>query len=610
MTRRMHAAIASVLIVLLFAATNVIISRWLSGARVDLTGAKLYTLSESADRVVSRLVEPVELEFVYSRAAAADLPGLQTHAGRVRELLREIEMRAGGKVILNETNPAPFSDEEDRVALAGLAPVDDGGDPVFLGIIGRNTVDDLIVIPFLSPSRDVFLEYDLIRLIAQLDDPSPPVVALLSNLPGFQGDGTSPQAAFILQEMARLFRVRPLPPDFEEIPPDTDMLMLVNPPPLDEARQYMIDQFLLAKGRALIALDPASRVAAATGARYTSSSLGLLAETIGVQLAGGAVADPVLALPVEVDAGGGRASVVGQPLFIAVPRALMAPDDPVTGDLTRPINFGAAGELVFSDSMEREVERLVESSAEAMSFPADEAARGPSPRAVYEGMQPPAKMRVLAARVTGSLSTAFPDGPPAGFHAAEDAEPRFARPQTNASIVLIGDSDFLADGFHIDPTTRDPVADNAAFVLNILDNIAGGNALSELRSRAPALRPMTRIDEMRRAAETRMFEEQRELEQQLAQFEQRLEELESAGSSALPAGRSADIGDDPEVLLQREQILTARSQLREIERRYRADVDAVEETLVILNVWGMPLLAALAGVGVFVWRSRRRAAAR
>ena len=59
-----------------------------------------------------------------------------------------------------------------------------------------------------------------------------------------------------------------------------------------------------------------------------------------------AVADSTLALPVNVDIGGGRTAQVGQPLFPAPPPALMSRDDVITADLSRPINFGAPGRLI------------------------------------------------------------------------------------------------------------------------------------------------------------------------------------------------------------------------------------------------------------------------
>lgn len=608
MTRRTYVVFASALILVIFVAANTALSRWLSSARIDLTGNGLYTLSDSADEVVRRLVEPVELEFVYARNAAGDYPGIQSHAARVRELLREIETRAAGKVIIRETNPAPFSAEEDRVSLAGLTAVQESGDALFLGVIGRNSVDDLIVIPFLSPPRDAFLEYDLVRLIAQLDDPAPPVVALLSGLPGFQGDGGSAGDAFILKEMSRQFQVRPLSPDFEGIPEDTDILMMVNPPMLDEARQYQIDRFLRTNGRALIALDPASLVAAASGAmRQTSSSLGLLTEALGVRLAPSVVADPVLALPVEIDAGAGRRSVVGQPLFISVPKALMAADDPVTGDLTRPINFGAAGALEFAGGTEGlSFERLVESTAEAMTAPAEFAVRGPDPRAVFESMAQPAETKILAARVSGRLKDTFAIAPPDSEENRLELSVIEAPLPATADIIVVADSDFLADGFHLDPSTGEPIADNAALVLNALDNLAGGSALGALRSRAPATRPMTQLDEMRQEAQARLFEEQTALQTQLERFEARLAELDKATPRNLRGAGERTLASDPEMAELREQILEARSQLREIEGRYRADINRVEATLVALNIWLMPVLIVLLGIGAYLWRSRDR----
>lgn len=605
MRRQTFTLAASVLAAVLFIGANLAVSRALPGVRLDLTEDRLYTLSDAARHMLSRLVEPVELEFVYSRGAGGAYPGVQAHAARVRELLAEIREVSEGKVILTETNPRPFSADEDRVALAGLQPAQQGGDPLFLGLLGRNSVDDLIVIPFLSPSRDAFLEYDLVRLIAQLDDPVPPVIALVSGLPGFRGDGSNTGDAMLLREIARNFQIRPVAPDFEELPPDADILMLVAPLVLDEARQRAIVEFIRHRGRAFVALDSASVVAARLGANSTALGIGLITELIGVRLGAGVVADPVLALPVEVPSVGGRTSIVGQPAFVAIPPALMGRDDPVTGDLARSINLGAPGELQI-EQIGMQVQPLLESSSEAMMVPAELAVRGAGPRTISDAMQPPKGPRVLAARLAG------PVRPPSTIAmAAERARPNIedidAPRPTNANIIVVADSDFLADGFHIDPSTGEPVADNAAFVLNALDNLAGGSALGELRSRAPATRPMARIVEMRRAVEAEMFDEQRILEERLSALETSLLEREERQAESFASERTLDSVRDPEIVRLREEVLSARTELREIERRHRAHIESVEATVVAINVWFMPALVALAGFGVYLSRHRSRA---
>ena len=124
--------------------------------------------------------------------------------------MREIAAKRRRPGQIRETDPVPFSDDEDRITTAGLSPAPlEGGDPIYFGVIGRNSVDDIIAIPFLSPERDALLEYDLVRLIAQLDDPAPPKVAVISSLSAFQGDGTGEGDAFLLREMRRAFEVAP-----------------------------------------------------------------------------------------------------------------------------------------------------------------------------------------------------------------------------------------------------------------------------------------------------------------------------------------------------------------------------------------------------------------
>ena len=67
--------IASLLIAIVFVGLNLASWKWLAPARADFTANGLYTLSNSAKRVVQRLVEPVELELVYSRSVGAETAG-------------------------------------------------------------------------------------------------------------------------------------------------------------------------------------------------------------------------------------------------------------------------------------------------------------------------------------------------------------------------------------------------------------------------------------------------------------------------------------------------------------------------------------------------------
>jgi ABC-type uncharacterized transport system involved in gliding motility auxiliary subunit len=617
MKRGLFASLASLAAIAMFAGVNLAAWKWLAPARLDFTGNGLYTLSDSAKVVVDRLVEPVELQFVYSRGIGTNFPAVRAHADRVRELMHEIAARANGKVRITEIDPEPFSEDEDRISSAGLTPAPtEGGDPLYLGVIGRNSVDDVIAIPYLAPERDANLEYDLVRLIAQLDDPAPPKVAVISSLPAYQGDGRGQGDAFVLKEMRRAFDVVPVDPDFRSLPAGTDVLMLVHPAPMSDWQQYLIDQFLLRKGRALIAVDPVSRVALALQGRHAipSSSLGKLEASLGVHVGAEAVADRAMALPVETDMGGGRKVVEGQPLFIAVPKALMGPSDAVTSDLSRAVNFGIAGAIRAQPTPGVIVTTLAETTNGAALVPGDIASEAPAPRQVIAAMKPAGGPIVVAARVAGDLKSAFaappqadlPEDPTLADLARQEiasAPPYIAKSETPAQVVLVADSDAFDDSFYINPNTAAPVADNAAFILNALDNLGGDEALMALRSRSPAARPMERVDALRASARERLYQQQSSLEKRLTETQARLDRLQAARPAGAPA-RTAE--ETAEIDAFRAESAQIRQRLRGVEREFRRDIDRLARQLELVNVWLPPLVVAALGLLLFAVRGRRR----
>ncbi|MEZ5938737.1 MAG: GldG family protein [Hyphomonadaceae bacterium] len=620
--RRRYALLAGLAAILAFAGGNLALGKWFAGARIDFTQARLYTLSTSAKQVLRRLVEPVELELVYSREAGAAAPGARAHAERVRELLHEIALQSGGKVRVRELDPEPFSEEEDRVSDAGLSPVPvEGGDPIYLGVIGRNTTADTIVIPFLSPDRDALLEYELVRLIAQLDDPSPPVVAVLSSSLSYLGDGGDAADAFILREMSRSFRIRTVSPDFVTLPADADILLAFHPPQLSDWQAYQVEQFILAKGRAILAFDPAARVEAAMERRSASAMPRSLSDLLGAEISADVLADPELAMRVTVDAGGGRTAMRSQPLFIAATPDHMSRRDPVTADLTRDINLGLTGWLIPGTDASTSFEPLLTSSAEAVAVPAAEALATDDTRALIENGVRLGEPKPLAARISGNLLSHFASAPRPAMTGdpLRDAEIReevssapapLIRSARPAQVVLIADTDVFEDAFYINQKTGAPAADNAAFLLNALDNLAGDDALAELRSRTPAARPLERIEAMYTRARSRMEAEQAQLEARLSEIEPRLAALQRRRNAEISQAPSRVVEDSPDLRAARDEARSIRRQLRDIERDYRRDVDGLEAWLKFLNIWLPPLLAALCGVGVFIWRSRARGAAR
>ena len=591
-----------------FVGLNLAASATLDSVRLDLTERGLYRLSDGTREILRRLDEPVSLSFYYSRGEAAGYPAVRAYAARVRELLRGIAAASGGRVRLEEIDPEPFSQAEDRAIAAGLEPIPaEGGTSLFFGLVGRNAVDDARVIAVFDPAREARLEYDIAALIAALERARKPRVALISSLSLPSGEGANP----LIADLEAAFEVTRVEADFEALP-DADALIILHPGELSDAQLYRIDQFALTRGRVFAALDPMAHIALKPGPDGLPPLRASRASDLPRLLArwGAAFDDTVTVmdrengLPVQVIEEG-RPRTRAYPLWFSIPPAGFADDAPSVAALSRGINLGSPGLIKAIEGSGVEMRPLLTSSRDAARLDADIAAGSPAPAELLSGYAPADDAPlVIAARFSGRIETAFPNGPPAADIAFD---PSAHRDEGEAEIVLIADADWLDAAFFTrqGPGGAEVVADNAAFALNAMDRLAGDPALVDLRSRAPSERRMRRVDALRAEAESRYLALQTELEADLQQAEEDLARLNAQGAGSVLSGARAEDAERAEAL--RAEILETRARLRDIERGFRTEIDALERRLLIWTVWAPALGVALLALGIAGGRAAGRA---
>jgi ABC-type uncharacterized transport system involved in gliding motility auxiliary subunit len=627
MSARRYALIVFAALAVIFLAGNVVASSWFAGARLDLTENRLYSISKGTRDTLDGLAEPVTLTFYYSRDAAAAYPQVRTYGARVRELLQTYARRSRGKVRVVEVDPVRFTEAEDEAVAAGLEPLnpEQGADPIYLGLTGANAVDEKVTIPQLAWDREPFLEYEITRLISELQNVARKKVALITALPwepdlvseAAGGQGGQP---FVLGELARLADVQKLAADFTGIDPDVDILAIIHPWALNEQQLYVVDQFLMAKGRAFIALDPAAIMAAQAAGPFgmpmappqSASSLPMFLQKWGVVIGEEVVIDRANALPIQTMGPAGQPVVMPQPLFFAIPADKLGRDDLITANLARGMNVGAPGALTWTATPGLTVTPLARTSGETMRIPAELALSRPDPAMLLRQYVPASRQETVAVRIAGKLASAFA-AKPATVAAAPDAK-HLAGSAGEAAIVLVSDVDFLDDNFYLAGAPgggRQALLDNATFVLNAIDQLSGADALASLRSRAPSLRRMEVVERIRNDAQAQMVETQEQLQAELAETEQGLRALEAKGqgSGFFSGNLGAELTGEERAQIEkfRARTLEVRKQLRAVERGYRTELDRLEGWLILLNVWLAPILVA--GVGVYVmWRRQRRAA--
>ncbi len=611
-----------VALAVMFVITVTLTNGMMRGLRLDLTENRLYTLSDGTYRILENIPEPINLYFYYSDRATANIPALRAYAGRVEEMLQEFAQNSAGKLTVRFVDPLPFSEDEDRAAAFGLQELalPQASDPVYFGIAGTNSVGDEEILPFLEPSKEAFLEYDLAKLIHTLSVVDRPVIGLLSGLQMTAGFDPATQQMtqpwVITDQISQLFELRTLAADAQTIDADIDVLMVVHPSDLSSGTLYALDQFILAGGRALLLVDPyaeADRQAPPVPGMPSaggSSSLNALINAWGLSVdPENVVGDDRLALTVS---GMGNQPVRYLPL-LGLDATSMNREDVVTAGVDN-LNLGFAGHISVQEDAPVTVTPLLESSDLAAEIPAAGLGMLQDPDTLRAGFTPTGETFLLAARVQGNVPSAFPAGPPAlpdsdlqispdTGHLAESAEP--------INAILVADTDLLTDRLwvQVQPFLGQRLltafAGNADFISNALDNLSGSNDLISIRGRATYTRPFTRVQELQREAEARFRNTERQLQEELTNLETKLAELETGASD----DNLLLVNPAQQAELERfqEERLRIRRELRQVQRDLDQEIEDLGTRLTVINTFLIPLILTGAALALVVIRRRRRA---
>ena len=200
----------------------------------------------------------------------------------------------------------------------------------------------------------------------------------------------------------------------------------------------------------------------------------------------------------------------------------------------------------------------------------------PDPAKILADFKPQGGPRVIAARVHGVLHSAFTGPPPEpnGEKRPANFPAYIAETKAPANLVVVADSDILADRFWVriadffGQQTATPFSDNGPFVANLVDTLAGGDALIGLRARGDSSRPFTLVNTMQAEAEAQFRQTEQTLQTHLDDVQKQLQTLRQGsnpGDTEQAANAQAVI--TPE---QRAAIDAARKDIVETRQKLRA----------------------------------------
>ncbi len=602
-------------------------SKFLTGARLDLSENGLYSLSDGTERILKSIENPVTLTLFFSDKATSQLPALRTYAQRVEELIEEYVNLSDGKLIFEKVDPEPFSEAEDEAALAGLqgVPVGARGDVVYFGLRIKNESGSEEVIPFMQPDREAYLEYELTKLISSLSKTALPKVGIYSGIEiqgGFDYMTRQSRPAWtVLDFIQQGFQVEWIDDNATEIT-DIDVLVLIAPQKLSEQLKFAVDQFVMGGGRTIVYLDPYIETMAAQGGMPSvqRSDLAGLLPNWGVKLREDMFITD-FANSMVVGVGQSRNPVRHIGLLSINPQDSVgeAGQDIVVHGL-ESINWSSAGILDKVEASDVQVTPLVLTSDQAQPRETQLLTTLADPQSLMNDFAPTGERYMLAAKITGKAKTAFPDGiryteevelPEKEAGSPDAATEEQSEPETTEvnlpaknletdalRLLVVADSDVLSDRLWVQVQNFfgqqfvSPWADNGSFLVNAIENFSGHPDLIEIRSQGRFNRPFEKVEALRLDAEARFLEQQKLLEEELNTTESKLVELEQLRGDS----DGAMFSDEQAAELEKFQAekLKIRKQLRDVQHQLDQDIEALGTRLKLINIFLIPAL-------IFLW---------
>jgi ABC-type uncharacterized transport system involved in gliding motility auxiliary subunit len=615
----LYSTIGIVAVLLLLVAVNVIAAQ--VKQRVDLTAEKAYTLSPGTRAILSKLDTPVQIRFYCTRNVSAMPVFLTTYAQRVDDLLNEYRQASKGKIEIQRLNPEPDSDAEDSARLDGVEgqPLRTG-ERIYLGL-SVGMLDRKEAIPFLTPTRERLLEYDISRAIARVMTSEKPVIGVMSSLPvmggmnpiAMQRGQRQPPWAFI-SELQHDFNVKQVEVTADKIPDDIKVLVVIHPKSISETTQYALDQFVLRGGKLVAFVDPLCvldrpPVQNSMMPPQSTSTLDKLFRAWGVNFdTTKVVADREHVAQLQQGP---------NPAVLALDETAINKDDvvaaqadnlimPFSGMFTGEPGAGLTKTVLIKTSKNSDlVDPMMASMAGGQ---------------IAGSMNPSGIEYSLAIRLTGKFKTAFPEGKPKPSPAPspeqsppeKPAEPGLKESAQPNSVVLIGDADMIQDQVSIREIQGlgqrliMPLNSNLSFAQGTVEQLAGDSNLIAVRSRASRERPFTVVQKLQAEAESNYQNKIKELETSLAETQRKVNELQKSKEGGQRFILSPE--QQQELVSFRKKESDVKLQLKETRKSLRSAIDSLENRVKWLNIAAMPAIVIVAGFSLAL--AKRNQAAR
>ena len=371
--------------------------------------------------------------------------------------------------------------------------------------------------------------------------------------------------------------------------------MIIHPKFLSDDTLYMIDQWVLNGGATLIFLDPyaETEISRQQGMPPMNprSNLKKLLDTWGIKFDDKkAVLDSEFGFRISRNINGRDIQVTNYPWLNIRGEGLNKNESSLSNLSTIVMTTAGSFELIDDKSV---LEPIIISSQKSGLGDAQKAGdpKG-DPRDLLPNIKSDNKNLTVAGWVKSNLNTSFRDK-------KNKDNNQLLKSSKKSNILLVADVDMLMDRNWL--TQRGAFANNGDFVLNVMEKMVGGNALSDLRGKSTSWRPFEKIIALEKIAEEKFLIEEQMLAKKLKGMEDKIRNLTQNNDE------DSDVLS-PETIKAidgfKTEMMTTRSQLRNVKFDLRRDVETLKKWIISINVAILPII--FAGFALILSLRRKR----
>ena len=618
--------------------------------KIDITDQGLYTLSDGTKAILAKLNQPIRARLYYAKTAALKGPDqirfFNNYYEFVRALLEEYVTTSKGMVELEVIDPRPFTDDEEQALKYGLRrfPITEE-ESFFFGLVVQTQFGVEKSIPFFSPERQNFLEYDISYLIDTAVTRQKKKIGVLSSLSVMGDDvsgymaqmmmrqGQQPKPAWtFVEQLRKQYEVKTVATDVNDIN-DVDILLVIHPKNLPEKTLFAIDQYVLKGGRTIVCVDPHSfadrppQMQMQMQMQHDSSSdLNSLLRTWGLEMPAQTFAgDRSLASLAAIRANQRPEKIIGY-LNLTPEGKCFSEDNVITAELNQ-VRFLFSGVLKEiaepneADNSDQNIKRMpiITTTNRGGTFTISNQYElmildGPGlMRKFADGTEPVAMGYVI----TGRLKSSFPNGIEIEIESPDPNDPNetvtttmqvtgLKEAEQDCVVAVFSDVDFISDNMAYQNSFfgKVVVGDNSTLMLNAIDDLGGSSDLVSIRSRGNFKRPFTVVDEIEQKAEAETAVEVEKINLQIAGFQSELQSILNTAKE----GQEEVIGSS---IVQKKQqvelkIHQAQRQLREVKMTRREKIEHLGNRLRQANMLAAPMVILFIAIVLGIRRGVRK----